>query len=79
MEKEFKIIMDERAYDTIPLQANVIKTTDEIIYQFAKHYNLDYDVAVDVIIEYAAQHDDFWKLDLGKEHPPANNGHFELK
>lgn len=65
MDSGLQAILDERAYDTVSLTARITKPTEEIIWRYANYYNLDYDVALEMLIQYPPDPDERFKILFG--------------
>jgi hypothetical protein len=64
MISELEMILSERDYDTVPLDAHITKTTEETIFRFAEQHKIDYDVALEILIRYGASDKTLWESNL---------------
>lgn len=63
MSPELKSILDERADTTVWFNANITKSSEEIIYRFAKYYDIgDLGLALDMILQMPHNSEEWEKI-----------------
>ncbi len=63
MSPELQMILDERADTTVPLDVYITKSSEEIIYRFAKCYKInDFGLALDMLLQLPPDQIDWKKI-----------------